>query len=278
VHKNLINKWLFLSFAALSLTPLSGFTLDLSPWYPPEFEIQGRATYLYQHFTRVASSHHSFKYVSNDQFGFLDAGVAYYDWFLEAQLTVADTRHRSFGVDNFSLMGRYKLADDVSAEDPFSIVVSAIITTATTQALRDIGSFHHGKFEGLCTLSIGKEFPCGAEWLWHLWAVGGIGIADVGSPWYTTALNIERNFLNGSRWGGFIDGLFGTGGDDLKSRHHFRGYGPLQHRSIDLGIFYTRLFDSGSKLTLNYSRRVYARNFPEQTDRILISFLYPFSL
>lgn len=267
---------MFATSSFMAFAPCHG--LDLMPWYPNDLQPIGRLNYLYQQYQRVASSHGSFRRIANDQFASLDLSLAYDKWDLEGELTLADTKHRSFGIDNFSLMLRYQLLNDVSLEDPVSLVISTALTTATNAALRDIGSFHHGKFAGQCFVSLGKEFDCGASWLWRFWGVAGIGIADIGSPWLSGSLHLQWNCFGGHMWGLFLQSLYGLGGNVISAHKQFRGYGPIKHRSIDIGVLYSYLFESEAKVTFSYARRAYARNFPLNANLVMLRFEYPFSL
>lgn len=262
----------------LALFPILAEAMELSPWYPTEFEFQARADYVFQTYQSVAKKHGSFHHAANDNFLNLSLGVPYYDWYVDADLLLADTRHRNFGFDSLHIEGRYQLLDDVALADPISLIVSTVFSSASKTALHDISSFHHGQVEAAFFVSAGKEFDYQQFWTHRFWGTAGLGIADTGSPWITYGLHVDHNFCNRHRFDLSLEGLYGFGGKGLKSNKHFKGYGPIAHRSLDLGVCYTYKLPSEAELSFGYSYRVFARNFPENAQRYLLAFLYPFSL
>lgn len=274
---------LFAAFFLPLVCMLLFFSISLearafSPWYPTEFELQARADYLFQSYRRVASSKGSFRRSANDQFLNLSLGVPYYEWFVEGDIVFAGTEKQHGGLDSLNLFGRYQLLDDVALEDPVSLIVTAFLTKATKNAVADMSSFHHGRFEGGLQLSVGKEFPWEQFWLWRGWGTVALGVADTGSPWLAYGLHLEKNDGDHHAFKFFIDGLYGFGGRSLKGKSHFPGYGPLAHRSLDLGLSYTYRMDCEAEISVGYAQRVYARNFPQQAHLCILSLLYPFSL
>lgn len=261
----------------LAITPIQA--ADLRPWYPRFAEIQPQATYLYQNYQTVQSPDGDFHYSSNDSFLTLSAGIPYYQWYGEFDVVLANTRHRTFGLDNLNLTARYQIWDDVAGVDQYSLVGGLTVFTAVKRAVRDISSFHHGQIEAEAHLAIGKETSDNCERFWNSrwWGIVAVGIADIGSPWLRLNYQWEKNFFDIYQWGVFANTLWGFGGDNL-SHHHFRGYGPIGHRSVDVGLFATYNFEWGGILTASYAFRAYARNFPANTNLLSISFLYPFGL
>jgi len=260
------------------MLPYTMNATETAPWYPRAFEIRPCAEYQYQYFRKVNSGHHDFSYLSHDSFLNLNIGVPYYNWYGECELLFAGTRHRSFGYDSFRLTARYQILDDVSGDDNFSVIPGLTLITAPKIAVHDIGSFHHGKLEGEAFISAGKEFSCKEYWTSRFWGILGVGTADVGSPWIRFNINWERNYWDVYSWGVFVNTLWGLGGDRLSSPHHFRGYGPIQHQTIDLGAIFHYAFEFGGEATIKYAYRVYAKNFPENANLITIRFCYPFGL
>jgi len=268
----------FLYLLSFILHPLSACGVELSPWYPTAFQLQPQANYLYQTYQRVATSDGSYSHNANDSFFNLNIGVPYYNWYGEVDVVFANTRHRDLGLDSIYLSGRYQVMDDVDLSDPISLVVGVVLTSATKQALYDISSFHHGRFDFGLYASAGKEFDCGRYWVWRGWGSLGLGVSDTGSPWLAGSVNFEKNHLDIHRFRVFLEGLYGFGDNNLHQHQSFHGYGPISHRSLDVGVSYAYAWDSGLELSLGYAFRVYARNFPEEASRFMLNFLYPFSL
>ena len=75
----------------------------------------------------------------------------------------------------------------------------------------------------------------------------------------------------------FFHSLMGLGDKNL-NLCHFKGYGAIAHRSIDIGMQYSYLFENLSKLHLKYAYRVYAKNFPLNSQCFTIEYCYDFAL
>lgn len=250
--------------------------MDLAPWYPRLFELQPSVEVLSQHSRSIASDHGT--YLKPLHANFLDFSLAYpyYNWYGQIELLLADSKGRHF--DNTTITMRYQLTDDVSGESYFSSIAGLSATSSTRNALNDLSSFHHGKFEVIAHISVGKELDDGQFWSSRFWGTLGIGTADVGSPWIHCTLNAEKNYRDHSTFSFFIESLYGFGGNALSKHQKFHGYGPIRHRSIDICALYSYILDGGQKLSLGCRYRVYARNFPEHAASISLTFLSPFGL
>lgn len=248
---------------------------ELMPWFSRDFEIQTRATYLYQHYDRInKSSHHSFSYHAHDHFLGLSAGISACDLSAEVELQAANTR-RERGLECLRLTGRYLLSNDI-LDDCISSAVGFTLTEVSHCALRDPSVFHHGRIEGEFHLSFGKELSCLNFWSSRFWGVVGIGIADRGWPWLRADAVFEKNWCDQHQISLFVHTLWGLGHHDISRCFH--GYGNIQHRSVDLGFKYTYLLECGMTASFAYSHRVYAVNFPAQANIFAVSILYPFGL
>jgi hypothetical protein len=247
--------------------------LDLKPWYGRNLEFEMKASYLYQHFQSI--DHHY--YPSDDSFLNLNLSLPYAQMSGTLEVVFADTHHRTFGLDCLRLMGRYQWLDDISG-DPFTLTTSLTMTQAFRISLHDISSFHHGKFEGELNLSVGKEFSCEEIWTSRFWGVVGVGSADVGYPWIRAEVAFENNFSDEHQLRVLINTLWGLGHKKVPVGD-FKGYGPVRHQSIDLGVRYSRFFEcSGATASIEYAHRVYAKNFPSSADLVMFEWLYPFGI
>ena len=143
--------------------------------------------------------------------------------------------------------------------------------------MHDISSFHHGHIEGEVHLSFGKKYgyPCSKDYLFRWWNVVGIGIADEGSPWIREDAACEYNYDDVHQFRGFVNTLWGTGKDNLHP-HHFKGYGNIKHKSVDVGIRYGYTIGCWGTLSIQYARRVYAYNFPKNANLALFEYYFPF--
>ena len=53
---------------------------------------------------------------------------------------------------------------------------------------------------------------------------------------------------------------------------HFKGYGKINHKSVDLGIPLWLYDGMLGTLSLQYARRVYAYNFPKNANLVLLKY------
>jgi hypothetical protein len=195
---------------------------------------------------------------------------------IEIEVTSAYTRKQNGGVDQFKINGRYILRDDV-AGDPLSLAIGASLTKAFWSSLKDVSSFHHGLGEAELFVSFGKERALGLDWGSRLWGLAGIGFAERGSPWLHFELKSASRWRENHAFTIFLNSLWGLGGKSLQ-RRHFHGYGSIHHQSIDLGLRYEYFIQFVGELSLEYSYRVHAINFPADVHRLTAEFLYTFGL
>lgn len=274
----------------LIFIPAMIFSTEQSPWFGRNLEIEARGVYLFQSYRSVDASGKSKHYSSDDNFlalgveSSVDGSLLSFLGFpnlnaFDAELEVifADTRHRGFGFDNIRLTGRYLWMDDVAAIDPMSVAIGFTAIQAWTQSLYDPSSFHHGRIEAELHVSAGKEFSCLDFWMNRVWGFCAIGTADIGSPWMRFNTAWEHNIWDQHRFQLFARTLWGFGGRSLNICK-FHGYGPIKHRSVDLGLSYHYSFENLGVLGIEYARRVYARNFPEKTNLFLVSYHYSFGI
>jgi len=267
-------KWLSLFL----LIPLLCEATDLKPWFGNDYEAELRATALYQNYRSVATpSHHNIKREENDAFITLSAAYPFKRYSGEFEATAAFTRHQSQCWDNFRVTGRYQWLNDNEDGDPFSLVTSLTLTEPFSRALHDISSFHHGHLEGEFDISFGKAYgcECSKDYLYRWWSVIGAGVAEEGSPWLRGDAAFEYNANGTHLFRGFVNTLWGMGGEILDP-YHFRGYGKIHHESVDVGFRYGYVIDCFGTLSIQYARRVYAYNFPENANLVLIEYYCPF--
>jgi hypothetical protein len=263
---------------------------EYKPWYGPVLEIEGRANALLEVFSKV-NGHHGLpqaakqrrlKRHANNFFFDVSASIApSVEWSAELELLLADTGYRSFGFDSVKLTGRHLFFNDIVG-DPLSLSLGLSLSKVFNQAWHDLSIFHHAGrragLEGEVHLSAGKEWSCMQFWTYRGWAVIGIGAGEVGSPWIRGDLDWELNFWDRQSFKVFAHSLFGLGRNDLNLNEHFRGYGPIQHQSVDVGISFNYLFENQLTLTLEAAYRVFAKNCPERAMFYKLEFLYPFGL
>lgn len=266
---NLCGAFLFLSHLV--------FATQLEPWLGNNLELESRFTYFLESYQRIETSKGKTKRPTDDSFYTLSLGTSAFDLLAaEIELVLSDTRSHSFDWDCVRLTGRYALLDDIIG-DPVSLITGITVTQASTAGLHDISSFHHGKIEAELHASIGQELSCDRFWTSRWWSVFGVGLADVGSAWIRANGVYEKNWWNQYQARLFVNTLWGFGHNRLKL-HAFHGYGPIHHQAIDLGASFTYCFAFSGTLSLEYSRRLFARNFPENVNQYKVCFFYPFGL
>lgn len=267
------NICLLLSFFILSYAEAT----DLKPWFGKDYEVELRASLLYQNYNKVSIPHHrSFNRNENDGFAELSAAYPFKKYCCEFEVIAANTKHQNCRWDNFRLTGRYQCFDEQEGS-PFSVVVGFTFIQALSRAVHDISSFHHGHFEGEFTLSIGKKYGFleTDSYQQRWWNVIGVGNSDIGSAWLRDYFAWEYNYADVHQFRGFINAQLGTGKDNLDPCC-FNGYGHIAHRSVDVGIRYGYSFNCWGTLSLQYARRVYAYNFPANANLVLLEYYLPF--
>lgn len=267
----------FLLFCSLLMPSQVFMDDDLAPWFTRQFEIRSSATYSFRSCTSIASKNASFREKLQGSFFDFKASIPIIDWSLGTKLLFANTTKRKFGIDHFRSDVRYQIMDDTAGFNAFSLVVGSSIAFASKAALNDPISFHHGRLENEYSLSIGKELESGQFWSSRLWGAFILGIADVGSPWAKSVLAFEKNDSDSKKIGIYLLGLTGFGKNRF-SKKHFHGYGPINHKSLDLSVRYTHALESNGELYFEYTRRLYAYNFPKNFNSFSFSFIYPFGI
>ena len=247
---------------------------DLKPWYPSSLQVNGEVDYRFQYYPCVDAPHCQPHYSSTDHF--LEGSLLFVFDPLSVQMEGewADTKKRSFDWDHVSLTARYLWLDD-NLGDSVSLTTGVTLSRAWREAVNDISSFHHGRNELFLHAALGKQSLQEAFWKTGWWGVIGIGTADRWTPWIVANANYEWNSLSAHRLNLYVNSLWGCGSKKINICR-FGGYGPVDHRSIDIGLKYTYVFDYCGYLSFEYARRVYAHNFPDQANQFKISYIYPF--
>jgi hypothetical protein len=249
---------------------------DLKPWFGKEYEVELRASILYQNYDSIASPRFNTFDSANDAFLNASAAYPFRRYCGEFEATVARTHHQNYRWDNFRFTGRFQPLDDREG-DCISLVAGLTFIQAFSRALHDVSSFHHGHFEGLFTISAGKKygFTTYHDYLYRIWNVLGVGAGDVGVPWVMDYFAFEYIYNDFHHLRCFTDILWGTGSQNIV-RHCFDGYGFIKHRSVDVGFRYSYDVGRCGTLSLQYARRLYAWNFPKNANLFFLEFYLPF--
>lgn len=257
--------------------PLFCGATDLKPWFGNDHEVELRVTCMQQKYHQVAVPYsHSFQRSENDGFLTLSAEYPFGRYCGEFEATGALTRYQKRGWDNFRITGRYQWLTELE-EDAFTLTTGLTLTEPYSRALHDISSFHHGHIEGEAHLAFGKKYgyPLTNAYTFRWWNVLGFGISDIGSPWVRGDAACEYNYEDAHQFRAFINTLWGMGKNNIR-QHHFKGYGKIKHKSVDLGIRYGYTIDCYGTFSIQYARRVFAYNFPENTNQFSVEYYLPF--
>ncbi len=261
----------------LLLIPAAAPATHIKPWFDQELQPLLDSRFAVQKFDGVRVQNEFIPCRSIDYFFDLGAYFAYAPYSLELETGFAGTSRNHFNWEDVRLTGRYQLMDDISGTDPVSAVAGFTVSRTGRRYVEDISTFHHARWEYLFHGSVGKEFPKGPIWISRAWAFGGFGSGDQGSIWIFSHIEVEKNCLDRYWYGAFLEGLFGLGDKPLDLTD-FKGYGPVEHRSIDMGAHLNiSLWEYGS-ITARYSYRLWAYNFPDNAHLVILRYEYPFGL
>lgn len=247
------------------------------PWLGNLFEFQLRATYTYQYYSHIRTAGGNVRRPTHNQLGDLDLGMTVLPTVsLGADIGVQKRTAHAMTFDHIRLRGQYLLCDDIVG-DPVSMTVNLSLASIDRKALPAMGLMHHGRFEALTGLSIGREWAIGRVFTHRLWANLGLGGASHASLYTLDNLNWQINFIDRIRLG--IKGLFdaGYGTRKLNNIALFDGYRHLRYRTLDVAADLKYRWGIWGDLSLEIRRRLWAENAPENNLFVIISYYLPFS-
>jgi hypothetical protein len=240
------------------------------PWVGPTLEFEWRDHLRYQHYRFK-------KRTSDDLFLNISLSNAYQDLGVELEITAANTNRQPGHLDQLKITGRKVLLDDI-LEDPVSLTAGCSLIQAFRSSLCDRSSFHHGYNEAELFVSTGKELTFSENWESRLWGIAGLGVAiDRGSPWIHLEGAYEQRWHEKHECRIGLYSLYGLGHQKLRL-HHFHGYGPVKHRSVDIQLRYTYLIDFFGNASIEFSQRLYAHHFPAYARSVTLQLMYSFGL
>lgn len=279
-----------LRLALLLIFPFACVATNLKPWFGTEYEFELRETALYQNYRSLAIPNRSHRELShrssnvhcpdqrtsNDLFITTSIEYPFKRYSGEFEATAAFTHYQTQRWDNFRVTGRYLLQSEAVGA-PFSMVIGITLTQPLTRGLQDVSSFHHGHLEGELHLSVGKKYgpSCSSDYFFRSWGYISVGTSDIGNPWIRGELAAEYKYNDNQELRGIINGIYGAGSRNLCERK-FTGYGTIKHRSVDIGMRYAYTLGCWGTVSLQYSRRVYAYNFPSEANLVLFEYYFPF--
>jgi hypothetical protein len=262
----------------LLLLPISLFGLDREPWFCNMWEFTFRPTYTYSTYPDVQNGVPDKQETSHDHVISFDFAVPPSpEWQIDAEVEFADTPRQSMGLRSLAFQVKYLWLNDLVG-DPISLTTGAVSRGVTRHSVQDVSSPYHSYLNFEINTTLGREWN--RETYWWLRTYGGVslGIANHGYPWANAFAIIEGQMQQAHRLGLFCEGALGFGHRKEVFINHFNGYGSIQHRNIDVGLKYTYAFEIWGQLSVAYTRRLYARSFPENVNFFTLSYMLPFSL
>jgi hypothetical protein len=267
-------RWLMIT---LTLTTLPLESIEIKPWFGRDKEAELRLFLGDAYYPKFQDGHRFVNLPSHTFQGGASLGASPTpDWNFEAEVMSAATRQHSYLFDYGAITARYLLLNDVIG-DPVGVTVGATVMFATRQSLHDYSLFHSGEYEYLAHISVGRESSCESFWTSRWWSTLMIGFANRGAPWTRFHVEWEKNWCDLSQFFLFADVVAGWGSRDV-NLNKFLGYGPIQHRALDIGAGYRLLTDEWGTLGFMYAYRPYAHNRPANVQQLLLTWMMPISL
>lgn len=258
----------------INLLPLTLFAFENTPYLTELAEFHLRPSYTYRHYPSVQNL--PTNYSSNDQFPVINLGVRFLpQWEAQFDLETAKTRARSFGTQSFAAQLRTQILSDI-AGDPISLLIGGRLRYVTSHSLHDLSCPYHATLNLSAIASLGKEFDPYDNVSFRLWLFTALGIGNRGAPYITPDLHFDTIYAKSHTFSLFALSDWGLGSKRV-SLSQF-GYANVAHRSIDLGAKYKYDFGMYGSLSLAYAYRIYAHNFPNRANTVMLKYDLPFSL
>lgn len=271
----MLNRWIALSLVTL---PSLALCLDEEPWFGDVYEFRADSGFSYSYFNHVQGaitqpSHASNNYLVFGGMGFTPSE----DIDVDLDIELARTPRQNFSFRSGAMQARYRFLDDISG-DPVSVVAGFNMRGVGAKSVKDISSPYASYLNFELTAAVGKEHTYQSTWTLRGYGLAAIGLAVHGYPWVRAYGSFEGNYQDTHRGCVFTEGYFGCGGKEHVNVNHFRGWGYVQHDSIDIGVAYKYKFNLWGMLSIAYSCRVFAHNYPEYEQRATIRYDIPFSI
>ncbi len=254
------------------------FALQEAPWLGNVYEFEFHTDFCYSQYAKIDRAIEQPSYAYNNYV--TDASLsltASPKIDVEIELDMARTPHQTYGFRSAAFQIRYLFLDDIVG-DLVTFNMGLNTRAVTGRAVADVSSPYASYWNGEATVSIGKEFTRDEDWKTRGYALGSVGLANHGSFWNRYKAAYEARIGSYQALEVFSVGYFGYGGEKRVNIDQFRGWGFIQHRSIDVGAKYRYLFQFWGSLSVSYACRVWAVSYPEREQSIEFSYSLPFSI
>jgi hypothetical protein len=264
-------------FILFLLLPFTVKAIEVQPWFGDVYEFNFLSKYAYTHFSHVDGAITPLASPSNDNLLYFDLEFPFSpQWSVDVDLQFIDTPRQSFSYSTTATQFRYLWLDDIVG-DFMSLATGASVRFASERSIKDISSLIHGSVAFLANLSIGKEIDYFEYWHFRIWAYGGIGVANKGSPWINGIIGLEGNYDEKHKFGIFVDAMHGYGKNHTIDISNFNGYGVVRQKSVDIGFRYGLQLGVFGTIRAEYIRRLDAKLCPSNVNTFVASYLLPFS-
>lgn len=254
-------------------------TLETKPWLSSPYEPQVHASYTYSTFKKVSKATRQLRNRSHDQLIEGGLGLATMnDWAGDIDIEFARTPRFSWGFRSVGAQLRKMWFNDI-AGDPASFTTGLTLRIVPPRPLKDVSTPYHYQFNGEFNVAIGKEWSRDFYWRGRIYNFTGIGVANQGSPWVRSRFALALNREDQLQFETFVllyRGLGHRAGVNTKTSV-FNGWKSIDHRSIDWGLSFRILFGIKGSLSLEVTRRLYARSYPEKVLFLMLRYDIPLS-
>ncbi len=253
--------------------------LDTQPWMGNAYDFELETAFSYSRFSKVEGASAQPTSSINNRNLLLDMSLTATPSFdVQFEGEFGQTNTINWALRSGALQARLWLLDDISGESPISLTCGVNVRGAPRHFLKSVTTPYASEFNAELTASVGKEWSQGANWLFRTYGFLALGQGNRGYPWTRTLLALQYNLLNIHRFTLFTEGDVGYGPKQHVDVNHFSGWGKYQHQSIDVGASYGCHLSIYGTLTASYAYRVFAHNFPENVNFLMISYSLPFSV
>lgn len=246
------------------------------PWIEPALTPVVSLELGYQDFWHISSGSHECPYsgygllLDNSLFFATSSDLSFE---LESRFTA--THAHSFALDQLKQTLRYALLDDARG-DCFAMTIGGSFVEPISFGLKDPAYIHHAFFEVELHAAFGREWTAEEQLIGRTYALGAIGCGIEGYPYLRGLMGANWRVGCEQMIRGDLRGEVGFGRHNLHL-HHFHGYGNIAYRFIDVFLEY-RYHTVCGDYSVQFLKRLYARNCPYGLFQIVIGIDYPFTL
>lgn len=267
-------------FIILCVTLFAGViqAFETQPWMGNFLELRFIPSFTYRKYPSVNGAYNPTAYSSHDRFTNLNVEIPLSSWDVEIGIEFADTTRQSLGTQSVGTQIRYQWLDDVVGAS-LSLVSGLNVRWVSKRSLQDVSCPYHAEWDFEITNAIGKEFDQLEKWLFRTYGFLGVGQANQGRPWVRGIISCEALFKERHRLEILSEGYFGFGKTRRVNIDDFTGYANIFHQSIDIGAsYYYKISRIWGEISIHYSYRVFAKDFPAHANTFMLAYNIPFSV